>query len=153
MTSALVGLWPVALAVEGAAGSGFRSVDAEDAVVLEAAGFEAGAFAAELGASPTLGAGVLPAAAGDEIVTGGPGFADSAELQPETNARTAVATQSIRCADRCRDRCDRILPFTVVFHWPSDLQQLCHRDMPAATANRGTVAETAALWHMRSVWR
>lgn len=128
MTSALVGSRPFALAVDDPAGTAFRWADAEAGAVPEEAGSEAVPGTAELRVSPLLGARVLLEAA-DEIVGTGPGFAGCAEAQPETTARAAVAMQRIRRADRCRGRCDRILPFTIIFSVGRALAPLCHRDM------------------------
>ena len=111
MTSALVGCGTFVLEVDDAAGATFGLVDVEVDVELRSVSCR------QLSA-PTMGP-RSAAAAADEIVGTGPGFAGCAEEQPETTASAARAAQSIRRTGRSRGRRDAITLFTIIFHWPS----------------------------------
>ena len=112
----MVGPLSVGVAVDDTAGAAFGCVEAGADAMPDEAGFEAVPGTAEPLAAALLGVRALPAA---EIVGAGPGFAGCAEVQPETTASAAAAVQRIRRADRCRGRCDRMLPRIIVFAWPT----------------------------------
>ena len=136
MTSALVGTW----------------VDAETGAVPGEAGVEAVPGAAERPAALLLATRTLLEEA-DVVVDTGPGFAVGAELQPETTARTAVAAQRIRRANRCRGRCDHMLLFSMISVGRA-LAPLCHRDTARHDDKSVELSlKRVGLFGTRAVWR
>jgi hypothetical protein len=142
MTSALVGRWPVPLAVDDLAVVVVRPVDgvagvvlaeaeavpddagseAEDAAdsgagtVLEEARLECGVGVAEFGDAGLLGARALPDAAA-EFVVAEDGLAGGAELQPVTAMSAAVPAHRVRAAHRFSDRREGMPGLTL--GWPN----------------------------------
>lgn len=148
MTSALVGCGTFVLEVDDATGATFGLVDVEvDVEVM------VGVVPAAVGADDGPGS---AAAAADEIVGTGPGFAGCAEEQPETTASAAPAAQSIPRTCRSRGRRDAITLFTIFFIGRA-LEPLCHRDMTgpdgrsAEVWQRGESANAGSFRHARPV--
>ena len=143
MTRAFVGT--LGLAVDDASGTAVGSADTDAEAVTD-----------ELGAEDVPGTAL---AAADEIVGTGSEFAGCAAEQPETTANPAMAAQSNPRTDRSRDRCSRILLFTIISVGRA-LAPLCHRDTAphddksAQVSRTGGSPETApaqsgmlALWN------